>query len=314
MFHKILASFCFLCALCPLVQGEKVNLIWQLEEPYRFEQDWIFELLSGNELNVISDCNYEIFLDNSIVVISANIHSEKHHDYFAKLHALNYRFGIIHLSDELYYAPTDFYPFAKFVFRNYWHKKFADQDNVYYWPLGYKAGFWSDGYSLPLPTAAERVYKWIFAGQIHKKASRVAMADSLKNIRDYFIHEIYFWADPTSLDVIDYRNLFLEAQFIPCPRGFWNLDTFRLAEALECGCIPIVEREPLDYFKEFFGNHPFIVVDNWEQARQQMQELIDQPEKLEQRRIECYTWWINYKAQLKEKIDEIIKTNLKIVE
>jgi hypothetical protein len=58
------------------------------------------------------------------------------------------------------------------------------------------------------------------------------------------------------LNIEDYAQLLSETIFAPCPAGWENLDSFRVCEALEAGCIPIVERRPFyDYFRHLFGDH-----------------------------------------------------------
>ena len=103
----------------------------------------------------------------------------------------------------------------------------------------------------------------------------------MKSISPHLIYETFAFSDPNSLSTVNYRQLMLDTIFIPCPTGWWNLDSFRVYEALECGCIPIVEKQPLDYFRKFFPDHPFIAVDSWDQAPQQIKLLMDNPAELE---------------------------------
>ena len=46
-------------------------------------------------------------------------------------------------------------------------------------------------------------------------------------------------------------------EFIPCPNGFFHPETYRLYEALECECIPIVE-SAYNYYDRLFPNNPFL--------------------------------------------------------
>ena len=55
-------------------------------------------------------------------------------------------------------------------------------------------------------------------------------------------------------------------EFIPCPNGFFHPETYRLYEALECECIPIVENA-FKYYDRLFPNNPFIKVDKWRDAK-----------------------------------------------
>lgn len=295
----ILLSVCLSTAL---QAGEKtINLIWQINTDVFYEVDWLKELLSDLNYKEVLDGEYKTVLNNSIVVISLHENNNRM-DYFEQFDKKKYKYGIIHVNDELYSHPTDCYKKAKFVFRNYWHKNFLKQKHVYAFPIGYKRGFWNNYPFKQINDASHRDYVWSFAGQITQKPTRETMIANMKNVPNHYIYETFAWADPNSLTTEDYRNLLLNTIFVPCPTGFWNLDSFRLSETLECGCIPIVEKKPFDYFTKLYGNHPFISVDSWDQAPALINELLADPVRLEYRRQKCYNWWLEHKKSLKAKI------------
>lgn len=133
------------------------------------------------------------------------------------------------------------------------------------------------------------------------------MLSAMQKVPGYYHHEISGWEAPDSLSTEAYRDMLLNSIFALCPKGWWNLDSFRIYEALECGAIPIVEKEPLDYFSEFYGPHPFLTVANWEEAPALVKNLIDHPEELEQKQKDCYKWWTAYKTKLKHEVADVIK-------
>lgn len=292
--------------------NESINLIWINNS--RWEEDWIHEMLSEVQADILTiiDSKHEVFLDKSIIVTSApNI--EKYQAYFAEYKRRGLKFGIIHLSDENYDHPHDFYEAAPFVIRNYWHKKFTEANNVSFLPLGYKKNFW-DNFSGYIKNAEDRKYNWSFAGQL-KKSTRICMIQNMKKIPNYFIYEIFDFNSPDSLSAETYRDLLLESIFIPCPRGWWNLDSFRLSEALECGCIPIVEKTPFDYFSKAFGDsYPFPSVSSWDDLPRILRPLLSNPARLEKLRQDCFHWWINYKENEKRHIAALIDKYLLQVE
>lgn len=301
--------YIFLLLFITSIHAKEINLVWQSDRKNSWEEDWIMELLSGLDIKIIDDGKYEKFIDNSIVVLSENQINPTFTPYFEKLHNMDFKFGIIRLSDEWYNDPGDYYKYAKFVFRNYWNKKYLDQKNVFFFALGYKNGFWKKS-DKQLANNPQRKYVWSFAGQVTRKPTREAMIAQMKKVPDYHIHEIYGWNDSRSLPVDAYQELLLQSTFIPCPTGNWNLDSFRVYEALECGCIPIVERKPIDYFSHLFGAHPFMVIDSWDEAPELINNLVKDPEKLEQRRKACYDWWLDYKKKMNEEFVRIVKANL----
>ncbi len=292
------------------VRGEchekTLNLIWLFDAHYYCEYDWLQEIFSevSYNLNELIDKNYEIVMDNSIIFIPCP-DEEKYQQYFAKFRERGYKYGVVHISDEAYAHRTDFYSGAVFVLRNYWHEQFS-QENVRAIPLGYKNEFWRNCSNKQIADAFHRKYTWSFAGQI-KKSTRESMASNMRKVPGYFLHEIESFNGPNSLPIGEYRDILLQTLFVPCPMGFTNLDSFRLYEALECGCLPIVEKTPSDYFANLLGKYPFISVNSWEEAPGRIEDLLANPECLEQIRKDCYEWWMNYKSSLKKQIARIVE-------
>jgi hypothetical protein len=93
--------------------------------------------------------------------------------------------------------------------------------------------------------------------------------------------------------------LLSETIFAPCPAGAENLDSFRVCEALEAGCIPIVERRPFyDYFRHLLGDHPMLTVTDWSEAPGLIAGLRKDRGALDRRRLACARWWQDYKTSL----------------
>ena len=88
-------------------------------------------------------------------------------------------------------------------------------------------------------------------------------------------------------------------EFMPCPNGFFHPETYRLYEALECGCIPIVENA-YKYYDRLFPKNPFLKVDKWMEAKSIIQEW--KPKQIEEKREDCKIWWKQYKNNLQDFI------------
>jgi hypothetical protein len=88
--------------------------------------------------------------------------------------------------------------------------------------------------------------------------------------------------------------------FIPCPNGFVHPETYRLYEALECGCIPIVENA-YQYYERLFPSNPFLKVDKWVEAKTIIEKWNE--DKIKKKQEECNKWWKDYKDQLKKIIN-----------
>lgn len=285
---------------------EERYLIWQIPEVF-WEYDWIREMFQEVPFKEIWDGSFEQVRDRAIIVVGG-LNQEKLDAYLNKFKERNFTFGLIHLSDEWYSDPTHCYNSAAFVYRNYWHKNFLTSPHVRSFPLGYKNGFWGNCHNREIKEAKRRAFTWSFAGQINK-STRIAMISQMKKIPSYFIHEIQTFADPKSLAPEKYRDLLLDSLFVPCPRGGWNLDSFRVYEALECGCIPIVEKGPLDYFTKFLGEHPFLTVGSWDEAPALIENALKNPEQLEKLRNVCQEWWKTYKRNLQHEVAKTVKAH-----
>ncbi len=94
-------------------------------------------------------------------------------------------------------------------------------------------------------------------------------------------------------------NVLSSSQFMPCPNGFVHPETYRLYEALECECIPIVENT-YKYYDRLFPNNPFIKIDKWADAKIIVNSWND--EQIKKKRSECKNWWKSYKNKLQDSV------------
>ena len=88
-------------------------------------------------------------------------------------------------------------------------------------------------------------------------------------------------------------------EFLPCPNGFVHPETYRIYEALECECIPIVENA-YKYYDRLFPENPFIKIDMWSQAKTIIKEMGDK--QIKNKREECKVWWDNCKNKIQNFI------------
>ena len=88
-------------------------------------------------------------------------------------------------------------------------------------------------------------------------------------------------------------------EFVPCPNGFFHPETYRLYEALECGCIPIVENA-YKYYDRLFPSNPFIKIDKWVDAKHIINGWGN--EQIKKKKQECTHWWSEYKNHLQESV------------
>lgn len=148
--------------------------------------------------------------------------------------------------------------------------------------------------------SAERPYDWFFAGQVNHILRRKCV-EKLRNLRNgRLIETPGFWQ---GLDRAEYYHQMVESKVIVCPAGASTPDTLRVAEALEAGCVPIVDGlhhragYPKGYWQYVFGeNPPFPVVeDEWQSLPQVMEQVLSQ---WPSNRNQCVEWWKNYKRKM----------------
>jgi len=176
-----------------------------------------------------------------------------------------------------------------YVWKTFCSNKYFNNKKVSCLPIGYKSG------TLFKKEVVERKYKWAFLGTPHK-SSRHDLLFQLSDIEPSFSHKTKKFNEKI-IDASKMSEILTSTEFIPCPNGFVHPETYRLYEALECGCIPIVENA-YKYYDRLFPNNPFIKVDRWIEAKPIIRECGN--DQIKQKREECITWWSQYKKQLQE--------------
>jgi hypothetical protein len=292
-----------------------IKLVWQIDPSHAWETEWVRYLLAGCASCEIADGRYSVFEDGC-VVIDNHIGPERRAYYFELLKR-GCRFALFHLSDEHYTDDGTVYGFANLVLRNYWSRAHSRDKNVIAVPLGMMSGFRA---SASKPTA-ERSHSWCFIGNLGKH-SRIAMIQAMAGVEGGFLHgtDAVNARTPTEaertgphppLGIGDYARHLSNTIFAPCPAGWENLDSFRVCEALEAGCIPIVEkRGPFGYFCHLFGEHPMLTVNHWNEAPPRIHELRADWAVLDARRRACADWWQDHKAALVTRVRDSVLERL----
>ena len=260
-----------------------------------YSDKWIYEILNKIEYEVIQS---ERDLKNEDILIIVDSSVENKEELYTKLELICSKMFLIHLGDESgAYDSSLIYNKFNYVWRTFCSNKYFNNKKVSCLPLGYKSG------TLFKKEIVERKYKWAFLGTPHK-SSRHDLLFQLSDIEPSFFHKTKKFNEKI-IDVSEMSEILTSTKFIPCPNGFVHPETYRLYEALECGCIPIVENA-YKYYDRLFPNNPFIKVDRWIEAKPVIRGWGD--DQIKQKLEECRTWWSQYKNQLQEFI--INKINL----
>lgn len=107
-----------------------------------------------------------------------------------------------------------------------------------------------------------------------------------------------------------YMELMAKSKIVLCPSGIESPDNFRLYEALEAGCVPVVDafssrhKHP-GFWRYLFGNNiPFPILDYWDALPKLMPELLrDYPANANR----CFAWWQLKKRQIRLQLEDDIK-------
>ena len=145
-------------------------------------------------------------------------------------------------------------------------------------------------------------YTWSFTGQIHAQGKRKEMIEQLKDCPgDSFFNINKSWQSSDSLSTKEYRDILSNSIFVPCPRGNSSVDSFRLYECLECGAIPIIEKD--ESWEILLGDHPFLLTDSdWVAGKKYIQELYGNHDFLQKYQEKIQDWWVKFKIKLKDEI------------
>ena len=276
---------------------EKITLVWNRPRTASWEPDWIEYLFRNIPHDTVDNPNRDQYWNKSVVIDTIRWSNQEHDAYCAQLVDSGYEYAVIDLSDETRSSSTASYDRANFVLRNYYRP--GMDEHVLHIPLGYNTGFTT---VTDNPPATERTNTWAWVGQRWDQ-TREQMRSAMMTIPDGKIHVA---ADESErLTPADMSKIYRNSIFVPAPHGWFVIDSFRVTEALEAGCIPIVERS--DYWQNLYGEEPpFIQVSNWAEVPYVVNALLRDPVMLEELRLRCYNWWLGTKDLVTQQVEYLV--------
>lgn len=217
----------------------------------------------------------------SIVIVAGEYASV--HEVNDILKDLNWALVVV-TSDERNVFPIDALRHPNMViYSMYPNAKFK---NVSRWlPIGYPP-------QAEMISVRPKTIPWYFAGQVNHE-SRRKLVEVLEGMPTGKLVTSAGFAQ--GLGHKEYYKFMSASRIAICPRGNVSPDSFRLWESLEAGCVPIVEGS--DWWQQFFPEHPFSVVDDWEH----LPGVIDRDlRNFPERQKQCLDWWEQYKLNVRE--------------
>ena len=266
---------------------EAVDFKWGIYHKENSDE-WIYEILKKINYTII---NNEKSLEKDDILIIVDSSPESKIELYNRLHLTCSKILLFHLGDEAgSYDLSEIYTKCSYVLRTFCSNKYFGNRQVSCIPIGYKSGIINK-------EIKTRKYKWAFTGTPHK-SSRHDLLFQLSTIKPSFCHKTEKF-NTKIISVKEMSEVLSSTEFLPCPNGFFHPETYRLYEALQCGCIPIVE-DAYKYYDRLFPDNPFIKVGKWGDAKPIItgwgQDQILKKQK------ECKNWWSNYKSTLQEFI------------
>ena len=113
----------------------------------------------------------------------------------------------------------------------------------------------------------------------------------------------------------DYYRMLLRTKIAPCPSGPMLADSFRVYESLECGALPVVNRDsphPVnaghDLWPTYFAEvPPFPRVWGWDEFAGIVSRLVADPVELQRQTNAATAWWIRQKRRIANQINDDIQ-------
>jgi len=253
---------------------------------------WIYELLKKTKYSIIENIT-NLNKNDVLIIIDSGIEEKK--ELYEKLKTICSKIFLFHLGDESgSYDISSVYENCDYVWRSFCSSKYFENERIKCIPIGYKSG-------LINKKKNKKIYKWVFTGTPHK-SSRHDLLFQFSDIKPFYCHKTQKF-NVKIISVDEMSEIFSLTEFVPCPNGFFHPETYRLYEALECECIPIVENA-YKYYDRLFPNNPFIKIDKWSDAKPIVAGW--ESEEIKKKREECKIWWLEEKNKIQNSVSKRI--------
>lgn len=214
----------------------KARIQWLTSDESLFELDWLKFLFSDVQDYIDVEYDWRKIKTDENTVLICN-HAVPYRYVLENLRQRGKKYVIVLLSDENLREPCEWLhdPACLGLLRNYVHPAHLGHPKVTVFGLGYKRGF----RDYLKENKNERPYQWCFAGTPHGERAR--MLELFNEIKPHKTHLCSGFNAADGLSTEKYVNMLQNSVFALCPEGQDSMDSFRLYEALEAGCIPITK-------------------------------------------------------------------------
>ena len=277
-----------------------------------YEAKWLEELFGKSIPLQIHSVSLESPppTDKPIVIVQKN-HFAAYSALFSKWSAAGADYFVLHLSDEFASDPIGFYNDSHClkIFRFYDRADLSEdvRKKTLILPLGYHYTLsnGSDNPAEKTPRLPFRNLRWSFLGTNWRNRE--------EHLRPFHLIEpnhkllVDTWESKDKIERQQYLSVLLDTYFVPCLPGN-NTETFRVYEALECGCIPLyVKQGDKDTHADYLMNEIGIMPSSsWEEATKLMEHLLKNLSLLENYRTMILNRWVGLKKKLGASIQQVL--------
>lgn len=274
-----------------------------------YERQWLQELLGKETPFVVETISAQSEPTDKPIVIVQRPWIEAYSSLFQKWNNLGIDYYVLHVSDEYGKDDLSFYESSHCIgiVRMYQRTDIPNsaRGKTVTIPLGYH---WTliGGSEDPVnktPRLPFRNIIWSFYGTGWQE--RQKKLEPLQQIQPHSLRFVDSWDSPEKLTRNQYIASLLDSVFVPCPVGN-NSETFRLYEALECGCIPLyVKTSGDEVYVEWLQNEiGLLPVSNWNEAAALIVHFFKEKDLLEGYRNQLLIRWKSWKERLATQVKQ----------
>jgi hypothetical protein len=275
-----------------------VRVQWLVSGTEMWETDWVRELVPSERPIETGFKGEDLSAEGNTLLICNQL--VPYRRVLERLRAAGRKYAVVLLSDEWLVDPCEWVndPACVGLLRNYIHPHLYGHPKVQVFGLGYKRDFRK---YVPAAQSA-RPLVWAFAGTPH--GERRAMLEAFGDWAPHRVHTTSAFGAADGLGTREYVEVLCAARFALCPPGQFSMDTFRMYEALEAGCVPVTLAHAAhlcvrpSYWHILFGEEgrlPFVIAENWGEARARVAGMTEA--EIEGAREECGAFWGRWKAK-----------------
>lgn len=283
---------------------------WLTQDNTLWEADWLRHIFREKQDFIDVEFEWEKIKTDENTILICN-HAVPYRKVLDELRQKGKRYGIVLLSDENLIDPCEWLhdPNCVGLLRNYINPYIINHPKVTTFGLGCKVGLVKKLEDKEGP----RELIWSFAGTLH--GDRGELIETMKTLKPFKVHKCSGFNAADGLSTEDYASLLKSSKYALCPPGQDSMDSFRLYEALEAGCIPVCLKNtgnwhihPSYWHGVFFGEEtlPFIHEDTWEQCLSEINN-IEQTDKYKQKQTECAAFWNKWKEKWQKDGSKLIE-------